>query len=553
MGLIDQMMANLYKPLKQEKPSSVLPKHLTPAKVANMAAQTTVSQGQLLRGEVLDLRSNQIMVLLENGATVTARTDGTLELSIGQNAQFLVAQTTEEQILLKHVKEQDTPENPMIDKALTAANITKTERSVSIVTELLAHQQPVNEGNIRHYLSLSAKHPELPVKNLILMELHHIPVTNDNVEQFSAYQDRNGRLFHQAQELVKNLTDTLQKLPEGEIKQSFLKELTVLLERTEQPDNLPAFHGMSSKTPVSSDAAIPSKAPQTLPDTVSSNHSEPYQIIHTKESLPDMQIPPTINSLPDTQIPPTINSLPDTQVPPATNSLTDTQVLTATSDHPVSSALSAAQTDVEPEPLFRDFINSFLLKPEDVAEPKKIQDYYEKLNEKLEQLEQLSAKLSEATKEVSLETPKQMQANLSFMESINQVFPYIQLPLKFREAPAHGELYVYEKKRSLKPSDSLSALLHLEMEHLGTTDIFVTLSGNHVTTRFSMTDRESGELIQNELPSLKETLSAKGYVLQSEVTVREPDTTEPAPTLLEQFLEDHAPGGLHRYSFDIRA
>jgi hypothetical protein len=32
MGLIDQMMANLYKPPKQEKQTAVLPKHLTPAK-----------------------------------------------------------------------------------------------------------------------------------------------------------------------------------------------------------------------------------------------------------------------------------------------------------------------------------------------------------------------------------------------------------------------------------------------------------------------------------------------------------------------------------------
>ena len=85
---------------------------------------------------------------------------------------------------LKLAKEDTPAENPMIDKALNAANIQKTERSVSIVTELLAHQQPVNEAGIRHYLSLSAKYPELPVKDLILMELHHIPVTKENVEQF---------------------------------------------------------------------------------------------------------------------------------------------------------------------------------------------------------------------------------------------------------------------------------------------------------------------------------------------------------------------------------
>jgi hypothetical protein len=54
------------------------------------------------------------------------------------------------------------------------------------------------------------------------------------------------------------------------------------------------------------------------------------------------------------------------------------------------------------------------------------------------------------------------------------------------------------------------------------------------------------------MPKLTEALAAKGYILQSEVSVREPED-ENTPTLLEQFLEEHAPGGLNRYTFDIRA
>ena len=165
MGMLDQMLANLYKPTKQEKPLSSVKSSAITAKVTNgrtvpQLAQTTVSQGQFLRGEVLDLRANQILVLLENGATVSARTDGTLNLSIGETARFFVAQTTEEQILLKLAKEENETENPMIDKALTAAGITRTEKTVSIVKELLSHSQPVTESNIRHYLSLSAKYPQ---------------------------------------------------------------------------------------------------------------------------------------------------------------------------------------------------------------------------------------------------------------------------------------------------------------------------------------------------------------------------------------------------------
>lgn len=518
MGLIDQMMANLYKPPKQEKPNTVLPKNLTPAKAANLMNQTAVSQGQFLRGQVLDLRANQIMVLLENGITVSARTEGALELSIGQHAKFFVAQTTEDQILLKLAKEDTQTENPMIDKALSAANIQKTERSISIVTELLNHQQPVNEAGIRHYLSLSAKHPELPVKDLVLMELHHIPVTKENVEQFANYQDRNAKLLTQAQDMLQGLSDCIRQMPEGVAKQEVLKELQQML----GPEHIasetavlsPAEHitvsgQQVSEPPVSEQTAIAQEAPAVTTD----------------------ELPVSADRIPN-----------DASIEQTANSATALQETT-----------SRTTFRAEAEPLIKSFFDSFLLKPEDVADPEKVQKHYDEINEKLARLEQISIKVAENTSEADTAvTPKQIRQNLSFMEAVNNVFPYIQLPLKFRETPAHGELYVYEKKKALKPSDTLSALLHLELEALGTTDIYVTLSGNHVTTRFSMTDKDSGDLIKSELPKLTEALAAKGYTLQSEVTVREPEE-ENTPTLLEQFLEEHAPGGLNRYTFDIRA
>ena len=503
MGLIDQMMANLYKPPKQEKPNTILPKALTPAKVANMMNQTTVSHGQILKGQVLDLRANQIMVLLENGTTVSARTEGTLELSIGQHAKFFAAQTSEDQILLKLEKEDSPSGNPMIDRALSAANIQKTERSISIVTELLNHQQPVNETGIRHYLSLSAKYPELPVKALILMELHHIPVTKENAEQFIAYQDRNAKLLTQVQDMLQSLTDTISQMPEGVAKQEVLTELQQVFKTMtrENPSTTPVVTAPNSETPFPEDFSVPSDP--ALPDTDLSNTKLPdssLQTVSEKESAPVLR-----------------------------------------------------DTPVETELLLKDFLTSFLLEPEEVADPENVQKYYEELSKKLETLEQLSKKVAEQTaEETASATPKQLRQNLSFMEAVNNVFPYVQLPLKFKETPAHGELYVYEKKKALQPSDSLSALLHLELEALGVMDIFITLAGTHVTTRFSMSDKESGNLIQTELPKLTEALALKGYTLQSEVTVKEPET-ENTPTLLEQFLEEHAPGGLNRYTFDIRA
>lgn len=483
MGMLDQMLANLYKPAKQEnklplsgKTSAQAIKALTNAQVPPSQNQTLVFQGQFLKGEVMDLRAGQIVVLLENGTTVSARTEGTLSLSIGENARFFVAQTNEDQILLKHVREDAETENPMIDKALTAAGITRTEKSVAIVTELLSHSQPVTGETIRHYLSLSTKYPELPVKDFVLMELHQIPVNADTVSQFTAYHDGNGKLLTQANTLIKELSIQIENLPEGETKQQLLQDTVGSSDRPSVPDVPPA--------------TIPQQTSDTASPTLAPAISAPADVVaHTDESTS----------------------------------------------------------------LFQNFLDSFLLTPEEVADSDKVKEYYEELNYKLEALEQLAAKISETAKEPASTAPKQMKSNLSFMKSVNQVFPFLQLPLKFKETPAHGELYVYERKKALNPTDTFRALLHLDMDALGSMDVFITLMGQNVTAQFSMTDQSSADLMLKELPSLSDALSKKGYSLQTDVLVRKTQTKENTPTLLEQFLEEHAPGGLQRYTFDIRA
>lgn len=37
--------------------------------------------------------------------------------------------------------------------------------------------------------------------------------------------------------------------------------------------------------------------------------------------------------------------------------------------------------------------------------------------------------------------------NVEFMNHLNQIFQYVQLPIKLANETAHGELYVYSKKR----------------------------------------------------------------------------------------------------------
>ena len=85
-----------------------------------------------------------------------------------------------------------------------------------------------------------------------------------------------------------------------------------------------------------------------------------------------------------------------------------------------------------------------------------------------------------------------LQQNVDFINQINQTFAYVQLPLKLSQGNGHGDLYVYTNKRNLaKQEGNISALLHLDMEHLGPVDVYVTMTGgDHVNTKFYLKDDE---------------------------------------------------------------
>ena len=85
---------------------------------------------------------------------------------------------------------------------------------------------------------------------------------------------------------------------------------------------------------------------------------------------------------------------------------------------------------------------------------------------------------------------------MSFMEQLNHQMIYAQMPLRLSNQNANSELYVYADKRKLmQKKDGVSVMLHLDMDHLGQTDVKIDLKGSHVNARFYFNDEESVNLV----------------------------------------------------------
>ena len=192
----------------------------------------------------------------------------------------------------------------------------------------------------------------------------------------------------------------------------------------------------------------------------------------------------------------------------------------------------------------------WLIQPEALKQEKKISQLYEKLEQQMRQVED-ALKEAGVTKTRFPETAAEVRGNIEFMNQLNQAYTYVQVPLKMSGQNANGELYVYTNKKNLRDPDAeLSAFLHLDLEHLGSTDVSVKMQHRKVKTNFYMADDASYDLVEKYLPVLEQKLKDKGY--QCTITMTK---EEKKVSFGDDFLRKDMPqtGTLHRYSFDVRA
>ncbi len=190
------------------------------------------------------------------------------------------------------------------------------------------------------------------------------------------------------------------------------------------------------------------------------------------------------------------------------------------------------------------------LKESDKQLTDKIGRLYEKVSEQLDKMQEI-IKSSGVVKENVSALAENIRGNIEFMNQVNNVYTYVQIPMKMNGHNASGQLYVYTNKKNITdPDKELSAFLHLDMDNLGATDVSIKMFKKEVSTNFYMDNDESYILIERFLPKLEEKLRNKGYSCKLSVVNEKHHVN-----FVDDFLKKDLPpaGQLHRYSFDMRA
>lgn len=549
-----------------------------------VASLRSLTKGNIFEGTVSSMKNGRVTLALSNGQQLSARMEGKVPLSIGQSMFFQVKSNDGTQIAIRPFVVDGNGVNYTLMTALNVAGLAVDADHLSMVNRMMQEQMPIDRNSLQQMARLVSANPDIDVQTLVQLKKLGIPITPENAAQFENYLDDKQAITDQMEHFIDELPQALQgeNLPVDQMRGMGEKILSVISE------NLPDVPEQVAFSVVTADAAGEILSgdqlmqQETMEDTAVSNTAgtEAGQTEGTTQMVLDENGQPVETSGVPVEELPVANQTPHTlgavlseeqrnNLNALLGKVLETDSTSYTKDSGVVEVLKDLQQilkdplPVERESLGRLFASNefqslvkdtmeqqWMLTPEDLKEPDKIGKLYEKMEGQLTRLTEAMKASGQENANVT-QLAADVRSNIEFMNQVNQAYTYVQIPLKMSGQNASGQLYVYTNKKALAEGDKeLTAFLHLDMDHLGSTDVSVKMLNHKVNTKFYLENDGAYELLMANIPILEEKLAKKGY--QCSVTV---ENEAKHVNFVEDFLKKDQPsaGQLHRYSFDMRA
>lgn len=503
--------------------------------------------GQTLRGEVVSREGNNAQIRLLQDVLVDAKVDADIRLELGQNITFQVknnGQTLNLSPLFTNMATEGT-----VLKALDMASLPVNENTVAMTKQLMDAGLPIDKNTLQQIWHESNAFPDAEILDLVNLHKVELPVTEENITQMASYRNLTHQLTAGIAETGESLTNMLQGLVEsGDIEQA----ATIYSEVLE----LLAFEDAAGET-VTGQQQTEGPLPEPGVDvTVTPEEAEQMPVkpsATAPEAVPGQKTiieEPTETASGNGQ---TIKENPGAEKTQEAPQLQNLQKLLKqgleTKDIPLlRSILHNSKVAELPAKLLAD---RWSIKPEDVESPEKVEELYQKLGKQLKGLSNLLEENGQRGSS-AYQNVTNLSQNVDFLQQINQTYAYIQLPLHLRQGEHKtGELFVYTNKKNLARKDGqVSALLHLDMEHLGPLDVYVALKDTKVSTKFYVQNDAILDYLEANMDVLTERLQKRGYDCKCETTLHtELQQTAQAMTPL---LKTEGSVPVAQYAFDVR-
>lgn len=543
-----------------------------------------MSKGMIFEGTVSSVRGNQVKLALSNGQQILARLAGKFSFEQGQSVFFQVKNNDGGTIEIKPYTVDGEGANLTLMDALKAAGLSVDGINLSMVNKMMEEHMPIDKTSLNQMYQLVQDNKDINVTTLVELKRLGIEINQVNAAQFENYANDKQAITIAMDSLIDELPNALSA-----------EDLSMYKLVTQARDILNIVtEGLPEEAFISSEASDMSQYETIMRDNQSApvvkkhfNIAELFeslnsvsgesQDIHTTQKINNAPATDTILLQENETKSNTIGFLlSDKQIEELNEqvrmllpNLQENNISLYSEDSSVVGILNDIKSMLENTPANADTLRhlfsgeafklmlkealeqQWMIKPGDLEKnPKKLDGLYDKIEKQITNME-IILKTSGVVNPKAEALADNIRGNIEFMNQINEAYTYVQVPLKMNEKNASGQLYVYTNKKSMSnPDKELSAFLHLDLEHLGGTDVSIKMLHRKVTTNFYLDSDESYALVKQFLPVLEKRLQDKGYNCELNV-----NSDSKQMNFVSGFLKKDLPptGQVHRYSFDMRA
>lgn len=494
----------------------------------------SLTPGQTIQGEVLDRTGSEVQIKVSGDVVLNARVDQSIHLEPGQNIIFEVRSNGKALSLSPLFTNVSADINVL--KAIDMSGLPVNQTTISMTEQMMKAGMPVNRNALSHMFREINSYPEAKPEDIVSLHKLGMAVNEENLQQVISYRN----LSHALTDGIKQVIEALPQAIDEMVSQGDYKGVFELYRAL-------GFH-LSEVTEV--------QAENVLPD--SNNTELPFGLnTEQKGALENVELP--INDNTEQRTDDILNNLnqkpfiggdnelnmgsvsegieaqektvelrtPDTAVSNSAESQELQKILQQDDPYQKTEFLHHSEGRIRElsQTLVKHLKQQWTIQPEQVEKPENIEQLYRNLDR---QLKAIKGVLEAAGHEngAAYKAAINLSGNIDFMNQLNQMYTYVQLPLQLQHAQARGELYVYTNKRNLAAKDGqVSALLHLDMENLGPLDVYVTMKDAKVNTNFCVADEEILVFLEQHMNLLTERLQKRGYDCKCTMRTREVEQT----------------------------
>ncbi len=486
---------------------------------------TQLKQGDVFKGEITAVSGEEVQLYLGNGQYMQARLEHDVQLALGQILNFQVQSNTGDKLVLKPLY-QNAYQQRVGEAALKAAGLPVNDKNMQLIAKMIENGLPIHKESVGRLYRQMLSTPKASMEQLVQMNRLQLRVTPESLEQFQKYEGLQHSLSNAIQDMVDEAFSIYEKLQSGATGKAVSPDVST------QSTGINA-QGVATGTEMLGKGQEMANGNQPMQTDGVQFMEKLMQIINAGRSGETGRIQGTSVSWQDL-VGDMSRAKPQQVADILSNALQANKLSMKDLQKLFETKLSETEAGIEfsrevKEKLFDSEVfrsrlqgemeDNLRLTPDEIMEDK-TSTFYKKLYEQSNELAKL---MNEAAQEtvVQAKSAQNVQQNIEFINQLNQVFQYVQLPLKLSENNAHGELYVFTNKRNLAKKDgTVTALLHLDMEYLGNLDIRVAmqLDTNQVTTRFAVQE-ELLVFLEPHMDELTKRLQAKGYTCHTSCEV----------------------------------